>query len=199
MTVSFQLHKLYFYGTSMLILRGAPALSPFRSKKLLETLQNVIPEVSGVFADYQHFIQVSEPLSEQEQLVLQKLLTYGPRLQEGASSGAFFLVVPRPGTISPWSSKASDIAHNCGLANVQRIERGIAYYVTAEEGLSDLQQKKVRELIHDRMTEAVLDDLEQAETLFAESEPAPLTAVDILAGGREALAQANLTLGAGTG
>lgn len=193
--MGFQLHKLYFYGTSMLILRGAPALSPFRSNKLLETLQNAIPEVSGVFADYQHFIQSSEALSDQELAVLTKLLTYGPRLQEGTSTGTLFLVVPRPGTISPWSSKASDIAHNCGLSKVQRIERGIAYYVTAEEGLSDLQKQKVSELIHDRMTEAVLDNLESAEMLFAESEPAPLTAVDILSGGKEALEQANISLG----
>ena len=118
-----------------------------------------------------------------------------PRLQDGASTGTLFLVVPRPGTISPWSSKASDIAHNCGLDKVQRIERGIAYYVTAEEGLSDLQKQKVSALIHDRMTEAVLNNLETAESLFAESEPAPLTAVDILDGGKEALEQANLSLG----
>ena len=99
--VNFRLHKLYFYGTSMLILRGAPALSLFRSKKLLETLQNVIPEVSGVFADYQHFVQTSEALTEQELEVLKQLLTYGPHLQEGSCTGTLLLVVPRPGTISP--------------------------------------------------------------------------------------------------
>ncbi|UYM15229.1 phosphoribosylformylglycinamidine synthase [Endozoicomonas euniceicola] len=179
----------------MLILRGAPALSPFRSKKLLETLQNLIPEVSGVFADYQHFVQSSEALSEQELAVLEQLLTYGPRRQEGSCTGTLLLVVPRPGTISPWSSKASDIAHNCGLNKIQRIERGIAYYIAAEQGLSELQIQKAGELIHDRMTETVLDNPEAAESLFTESEPAPLTAVDILDGGREALEQANRSLG----
>ena len=170
---SFQLHKLYCYGKSMLILRGAPALSPFRSKKLLETLQNVIPEVSGVFANYQHFVQSSEALSEQELAILEQLLTYGPRRQEGACTGTLLLVVPRPGTISPWSSKASDIAHNCGLNKIQRIERGIAYYIAAEQGLSELQVQKAGELIHDRMTETVLNNPEAAESLFAESGPAP--------------------------
>ncbi|KEQ13736.1 phosphoribosylformylglycinamidine synthase [Endozoicomonas montiporae] len=179
----------------MLILRGAPALSPFRSKKLLETLQNAIPEVSGVFADYQHFVQNSEALSEQELMVLKQLLTYGPRLQEGSSTGKLLLVLPRPGTISPWSSKASDIAHNCGLSNVQRIERGIAYYIHAEEALTEQQVSIVSELIHDRMTEAVLDDLQAAEALFAESGPAPLTTVDVLDGGKQALEQANQSLG----
>ncbi|AMO57368.1 phosphoribosylformylglycinamidine synthase [Endozoicomonas montiporae CL-33] len=193
--MSFQLHKLYFHGKSMLILRGAPALSPFRSKKLLETLQNAIPEVSGVFADYQHFVQNSEALSEQELMVLKQLLTYGPRLQEGSSTGKLLLVLPRPGTISPWSSKASDIAHNCGLSNVQRIERGIAYYIHAEEALTEQQVSIVSELIHDRMTEAVLDDLQAAEALFAESGPAPLTTVDVLDGGKQALEQANQSLG----
>ncbi|KEQ19786.1 phosphoribosylformylglycinamidine synthase [Endozoicomonas numazuensis] len=179
----------------MLILRGAPALSPFRSQKLLETLQHRIPEIAGVFAEYQHFVRVDEALSDQELKVLEQLLTYGPRMQEGECSGALFLVVPRPGTISPWSSKATNIAENCGLSKVHRIERGLAYYVSAEEGLSQHQKEQVASLIHDRMTEAVLADASEAEVLFAETEPAPLNCVDILAGGREALAEANLALG----
>ena len=179
----------------MLILRGAPALSPFRSTKLLETLQKAIPEVSGVFADYQHFIQANDALSEHDLTVLKKLLTYGPRLQEGIESGSLFLVVPRPGTISPWSSKATDIAHNCGLADIQRIERGIAYYVTAESTLSDAQHQIISQILHDRMTEAVLASLEEADTLFAESEPAPFTTVDVLSAGREAMIQADQSLG----
>lgn len=179
----------------MLILRGAPALSPFRSQKLLETLQAKIPEITGVFAEFQHFVRTDADLSETEVQTLERLLTYGPKLQEGECSGSFFLVVPRPGTISPWSSKATDITHNCGLSAVHRVERGVAYYVSAEEGLSDHQQALVASLIHDRMTEAVLRELQAAETLFHETEPAPLQTVGILEGGREALAKANLELG----
>ncbi|WP_252179051.1 phosphoribosylformylglycinamidine synthase [Endozoicomonas sp. 4G] len=179
----------------MLILRGAPALSPFRSQKLLETLQQRIPEVTGVFAEYQHFVRIDEPLSHQEMNVLEQLLTYGPRMQEGECSGTLFLVVPRPGTISPWSSKATNIAENCGLSKVHRIERGLAYYVSAEEGLSQHQKEVVSSQIHDRMTEAVLADSREAERLFVETEPAPLTRVDILEGGHEALVAANQSLG----
>ena len=105
------------------------------------------------------------------------------------------MLFPAPVRFRPWSSKASDIAHNCGLHKVQRIERGIAYFINAEETLSEQQIKIASELIHDRMTEVVLDHLETAESLFAESEPAPLTTVDVLAGGKRALEQANKSLG----
>src|SRR3990167_1084209 len=101
--------------------------------------------------------------------------------------------IPRFGTISPWSSKASDIARNCGLAKIQRIERGLAYYVTGELSASEAQQ--VAELLHDRMTQMVLDNLEGAAALFSHAQPKPLTAVDILGGGRAALEQANVELG----
>ena len=183
----------------MLILRGAPALSPFRSQKLLASLQNQIPEISSVSAEFQHFIRVNDDLSPQELQILEKLLTYGPSLEEGESGSeqtdALFLVVPRPGTISPWSSKATNIASNCGLNKVQRIERGLAYHIVSEQTLTEEQQAVVSDLLHDRMTESVLNNLEEAEVLFAETEPAPLTAVDILEGGRDALAEANISLG----
>ncbi|MGI9275996.1 MAG: phosphoribosylformylglycinamidine synthase [Endozoicomonas sp.] len=179
----------------MLILRGAPALSLFRSQKLLATLQNKIPEVSGVFAEFQHFIRTDDELSEGEVQTLEKLLTYGPRLQEEECKGTLFLVVPRPGTISPWSSKATDIAHNCGLEKIQRIERGIAFYVAAGKGLDESRQALAASLLHDRMTETVLSDLNAAEQLFKDAEPAPFTTVAVLERGREALAEANLSLG----
>ena len=90
-----------------------------------------------------------------------------------------FLVVPRFGTISPWSSKASDIARNCGLAKIDRLERGIAYYVQANCPRNDAQQVAAR--LHDRMTQLVLDRLEGAAELFSHAQPRPLTAVDVLA------------------
>ncbi|WP_158154817.1 phosphoribosylformylglycinamidine synthase [Pseudomonas sp.] len=177
----------------MLILRGAPALSAFRHGKLLEQLSQKVPAVSGLYAEFAHFAEVSGELSADEQQVLARLLKYGPSVPVQEPNGRLFLVMPRFGTISPWSSKASDIAHNCGLGNVQRLERGIAFYVAGE--LSDDDAQVVAGLLHDRMTQVVLSKLEEAAGLFSHAEPKPLTAVDVLGGGRAALEKANVELG----
>ncbi|MGB8971395.1 MAG: phosphoribosylformylglycinamidine synthase, partial [Pseudomonas capeferrum] len=125
--------------------------------------------------------------------VLGRLLKYGPRVPVQEPTGRLFLVVPRLGTISPWASKASDIAHNCGLQSIQRLERGIAYYVAGN--LSEADAQAVAAELHDRMTQRVLAQLEQASDLFSHAQPKPMTSVDILAGGRDALAKANVDLG----
>ena len=178
----------------MLELRGAPALSAFRRSKLLQQLQASIPAVTGVYAEFMHFVDLTGDLSDQEQAVLTRLLKYGPSVAPEECRGTLFLVVPRPGTISPWSSKATDIAHNCGLAAVKRVERGIAYYVEAA-GLSQQEQGGVAAVLHDRMVETVFTELAAAAQLFTTHDPKPLTKVDILGGGREALVSANQTLG----
>jgi phosphoribosylformylglycinamidine synthase len=113
----------------MLILRGAPALSDFRRQRLLESLQTVCPALSHLYAEYVHFADCDGELSQRQRAVLDALLQYGPRQAAEAVEGELLLVVPRPGTISPWSSKATDIAHNTGLAVINRIERGVAYLV----------------------------------------------------------------------
>lgn len=177
----------------MLILRGAPALSAFRHGKLLEQLTGKVPAVTGLYAEFAHFADVTGVLNADEEQVLARLLKYGPSVPVQEPDGRLFLSIPRFGTISPWSSKASDIARNCGLAKIQRIERGIAYYVAGELGDADAQQ--VAALLHDRMTQLVLDSLEGAAALFSHAAPKPLTAVDVLAGGRAALEKANLELG----
>ncbi|MGC1508807.1 phosphoribosylformylglycinamidine synthase [Ketobacter sp.] len=179
----------------MLQLRGAPALSAFRRNNLLSELQEKIPAIEGVYAEFMHFAELAEPLDEAENRVLQSILRYGPAVTSEQAAGQLLLVVPRPGTISPWSSKATDIAHNCGLAKVSRLERGVAYYLQAEQPLDELQLQQVSALLHDRMVEAVLPELEQAEALFRHNEPAPLAEVDVLAQGRQALEQANQVLG----
>ena len=177
----------------MLILRGAPALSAFRHGKLLEQLTSKVPAVTGLYAEFAHFADVTGVLNTDEEQVLARLLKYGPSVAVQEPSGKLFLTIPRFGTISPWSSKASDIARNCGLAKIQRLERGIAYYVSGE--LSEADSSAVAALLHDRMTQLVLSTLEDAAALFSHAQPKPLTAVDILGGGRAALEQANQDLG----
>ncbi len=177
----------------MLILRGAPALSAFRHGKLLEQLTSKVPAVTGLYAEFAHFAEVSGVLNADEEQVLARLLKYGPSVPVQEPNGRLFLTIPRFGTISPWSSKASDIARNCGLAKIQRIERGLAYYVSGELNAAEAQQ--VADLLHDRMTQLVLDNLEGAAALFSHAQPKPLTAINILGGGRAALEQANAELG----
>ncbi|SUD83589.1 phosphoribosylformylglycinamidine synthase [Stutzerimonas stutzeri] len=177
----------------MLILRGAPALSAFRHGKLLAQLIAKVPAVSGLYAEFAHFAEVSGTLGADEEQVLARLLKYGPSVPVQEPAGRLFLVVPRFGTISPWSSKASDIAHNCGLSKIQRLERGIAFYVQGE--FSDANAQLIAAALHDRMTQLVLERFEDAANLFSHAQPKPLTAVDVLGGGRAALEQANIELG----
>ncbi|PWW40185.1 phosphoribosylformylglycinamidine synthase [Chromohalobacter israelensis] len=181
----------------MLELRGAPALSAFRHAKLLAALRDAVPEVEALYADYVHFVDHQEDLDDTAREVLAQLLTYGP-VRDGAdaeSEGQLFLVVPRLGTLSPWSSKATDIAHNCGLHQVRRIERGIAYRVTLGGKLDEATFAALVAVLHDPMTETVLADASDAAKLFEQHEPAPLGRVDVLEGGREALVDANDALG----
>ena len=177
----------------MLILRGAPALSAFRHGKLLDQLKHKVSAVSGLYAEFAHFAEVAGDLTGEEQQVLARLLKYGPSVPVQEPSGRLFLVLPRFGTISPWSSKASDIARNCGLSKIQRLERGIAFYVEGQ--FSDADAELIAAGLHDRMTQIVLGALDQASGLFSHAEPKPLIAIDVLGGGRAALEKANVELG----
>lgn len=179
----------------MKILRGSPALSEFRVKKLLELCREQGLPVTGIYAEFMHFADLTSDLDATELTKLEKLLTYGPTIEEHEPEGLLLLVTPRPGTISPWSSKSTDIANNCGLDKVKRLERGTAYYVESEAELTGEQVEAVKALIHDRMMEAVFTDLDAVDALFAVAEPAPHTVVDVLGGGRKALEEANVSLG----
>lgn len=183
----------------MLELRGAPALSAFRHAKLLAALRAYVPEVESLHGEYVHFVDHDNELSDDDRAMLERLLDYGARQDASTATpsrdGHLFLVVPRLGTLSPWSSKATDIARNCGLDKVRRLERGIAYRVKLSGMLSEDAFNAIVATLHDRMTQSVLANSSDAAKLFSHHEPAPLGQVDILEGGREALEQANVALG----
>ncbi|MFZ9238549.1 MAG: phosphoribosylformylglycinamidine synthase [Burkholderiaceae bacterium] len=185
----------------MLILPGANALSAFRIQRLLAQLKAFEPAITGVSGRYLHFVDSTAELSEDDTQRLMAMLTYGEPF-EGQTEGEPFIVLPRFGTISPWASKATDIAHNCGMAHIHRIERGVAYAVQLKSGLlgktKPLDKDKaqaVAALLHDRMTETVIRIPDQAQALFTELSPQPLAFIDIIRGGRNALTDANLALG----
>ncbi|MFG0454154.1 phosphoribosylformylglycinamidine synthase [Shewanella mangrovisoli] len=178
----------------MEIIRGAPALSTFRVQKLMEACVNAALPVRQIYAEYVHLADLSELLETNEREQLEKILTYGPAIEAHTPQGSLLFVTPRPGTISPWSSKATDIAHNCGLGKVKRLERGVAYYVESDT-LTVEQQQTLKGLLHDRMVEVVLDDFAQADVLFKRTEPAPFKSVNVLAEGRRALEVANVEMG----
>lgn len=181
----------------MLILRGPAALSAFRIEKLLGLAQQACPGVVSLRAVQVYFVAVEGLLTGDEQRRLEQLLGSDESEAVRDTDEQLLLVVPRVGTISSWSSKATDIAHNCGLASVQRIERAVAYYVlTADQTpLTDTQSGALSAILHDRMLESVLYALDDAEDLFSSAQPRPLTRIDVMTGGREALERANLDMG----
>ena len=180
----------------VLTLPGAIALSPFRVEKLLASLPRPLAEAITIDTRFVHFVALAAPLEASETAVLEKLLTYGTPAT-GVPVGVLLLVLPRFGTVSPWSSKATDIVHNCGLAKVQRVERGVAYYITARDPgpLSERSRRALDRAIHDRMTETVVTEFEAAAQLFEKHAPQPLATVDLVRGGREALEEANGSMG----
>lgn len=179
----------------MLISRGSPALSDFRIQKLTDNLRQFIPGLQSCYAEYMHFVDVEGELSKEQQQLLARLLDYGPLAETHEPAGELLVVIPRPGTISPWSSKACDIAHNCGLEKIHRLERGIAYYIDSADALNTAQRQQLADLVHDRMVESVLHSLDEVQCLFETAAPQPMTTVDVLEGGREALDLANTRLG----
>jgi phosphoribosylformylglycinamidine synthase len=179
----------------MLTFSGAPALSDFRLEKILAVVRARVPGIVAVDTRYLHFVELAQSLTDAETGVVEALLRYGPATSASAPRGELLLVVPRFGTVSPWSSKATDIAHVCGLRAVSRIERGIAYYLRAERPLTAAEREAIVAVIHDRMTENVLDSAAGAAALFAHHAPRPLATVPVRAGGRAALERANTELG----
>ncbi|MDZ4074755.1 MAG: phosphoribosylformylglycinamidine synthase [Hylemonella sp.] len=178
---------------------GGSALSPFRIQQLLPRLQGIHDKISGIAARYVHLVASDHAPTTELKQQLAALLTYGDPYA-GPAEGPLVVVAPRLGTVSPWASKATDIAHNCGLA-VHRVERVVEYRLTLKSGLlgknalTTEQLGQVAALLHDRMTESAVATREEACALFTELHPAPMEHVDILGGGRAALEKANVQFG----
>jgi phosphoribosylformylglycinamidine synthase len=178
----------------MFSLFGAPALSQFRLDQLLRSLNVEEPRVQALASRWMHFVDTSRPLQEAELEVLGKLLTYGARVPDAlreVPSGQRLLVTPRIGTESPWSSKATDIVHVCGLNAVTRVERGTVYFIESSSLLSHAELLQLAAHLHDRMTESVWTDSLEPTGLFHDAPPRALRQVVLGEHGREALARAN--------
>ena len=184
----------------MQALFGAAALSAFKSTNLLRTLQASLPNVTAVYSQHIHFVDCQDGFNASQSEELLSLLKYGDSLtakvepDQRAQNALQRLVVPRPGTISPWSSKATDILHNCGLQLVNRIERGTMYVVEVSSPLDASGYAELDRLLHDRMTQSVLDEINEATLLFRSAEPKPLSSIDI-SNGKAALEEANEYMG----
>jgi len=183
---------------------GARALSEFRQTRLLQVLQAIDPNLVEVHGRYVHFVNSSTVLTAEDSARVEALLEYGDpaTVQDSRGSQLSYLVIPRFGTISPWASKATDIAHNCGLHQLRRIERGVEYTLTLKSGLlggkktlAEADVARVLAALHDRMTETVVASAEDAYRLFDELPGKPLQTVDITGIGRSALVEANAVLG----
>ena len=173
-------------------LRGASALSLFRIQKLAQKAAALGLPQAEIASEYWYFVSSPAPLDAAQTEKLQALLS-AVRVDTPAAGQSLFLITPRIGTISPWSSKATDIAHNCGLDGVERIERGMA--VSISGSLHGNERTQWASLLHDRMTESVLPDFQSAEKLFAAHEDQSFDTVDVLGGGRAALEAADKNMG----
>ena len=183
----------------MIKCQGPSALSEFRINRLLTGLQAIHPGISRVQASYMHFIEVSRELDEPELQRLTHILSYGQPGNLGATTELHYLVVPRLGTLSPWSSKATNIARLCQLPAVLRIERGIAYALELAEGVPASKihpagLAAIGDLLHDRMTQTLLEP-GQEERIFQHHAPLTVETIPVLQNGREALSVANQALG----
>jgi phosphoribosylformylglycinamidine synthase len=198
--VSSQGHPVSLHITTF---EGASALSDFRIAQLLPRLVQISPHIQGISARFVHLVATAETLADAQKQTLSALLTYGEPYA-GPTDGPAIVVSPRIGTVSPWASKATDIAHNCGF-DVRRVERLTEYRLSLKSGLLGTakltadQLAQVAAVLHDRMTESAMASRNEAAALFTALDPAPMAHVDVLAGGpemgRKALEAANREFG----
>ncbi len=182
----------------MQVISGSQVFSAFRHAKLLNQLKKCAPEISGLHATYYHFVELEKPLSELQTQRLHSLLEYSESPQINSAQTNELWVIPRIGTISPWSSKATEIIQRCGLDVILRVERGICYQIECKSGyqLKLDNYPQLTNLLHDRMTQSVVNknDLDQ---IYQHSKPAPLVEIPVVTEGIKALLQINNSLGLG--
>lgn len=200
---SFSLFCLRRIVNPIQYLLGSSVLSSFRREQLLQRLTELDLPVADINGRYEHYVWTDTELAAPDQSKLEQLLDYGSINDDSKENKSTLVlrVVPRFGTVSPWASKATDIAHNCGLEAVRRIERGIRYTLTPARGLlgtksiDPAQLARIADCLHDRMTETVVDAAFNGEALFASLPGKPIQTIDVISQGRQALAQANSALG----
>ena len=178
----------------MIVKEGPASHSPFKLESLLRRLLSIDQNITGLGARFIHFIDSKNDLGEEQDRILDSILEYGPNWPFGADEGFKIFTLPRFGTTSPWSSKATDIAKVCGLSSIERIERGVVFSL-ALVNKDKRPKKEAIDLLFDRMTEVAITDLKQAKEIFSSLEPQPFSEVDILSDGKSALETANLQLG----
>ncbi|HQS03215.1 MAG: phosphoribosylformylglycinamidine synthase [Halothiobacillus sp. 24-54-40] len=181
----------------MQIFFGNAAASDFRLAKKLKLLQAIAPSITHLSARFVHFVEPAPQvqLTEQQTHRLDDLFDYGTPIDYWPDTAVSILVTPRPGTRSPWSSKATDIVQICGITAVTRVERGIEYALVGLDNLDRAGREAATALLHDRMTETVFEQIHACEALFALHTPAPLAHIPLLEQGDAALHAANQTLG----
>ncbi|WP_264696325.1 phosphoribosylformylglycinamidine synthase [Candidatus Nitrosacidococcus sp. I8] len=182
----------------MLQLYGQTAFSSFRLKKLLAQLQDSVIDITSVEVKYFYYCDIAQSLSDQESSQLKQLLEAEslPIFSENQLQNQL-IVIPRPGTISSWSSKATDIAHLCGLTKIKRLEKGLIYlfYTSNQANLLPSQLNILNLLIHDRMTEKVFHNIQEVPNISQFYEPRSIATIDILSNGKDALKEANKKMG----
>src|ERR1700722_13903931 len=171
----------------MFSLFGAPALSQFRLDHSLRLLCREDSRVTALSSRWLHFVDAARPLADSECRLLETLLTYGPRAAAPEHRGQRILVTPRVGTESPWSSKATDILHVCGLEAVTRVERGTVYFIEAPVRLQHAELKLLAAHLHDRMTESAWIETIDPEGLFHGAAARPLRTVRLGEDGHAAI------------
>src|ERR1700686_909690 len=175
----------------MFSLFGAPALSQFRLDQSLRALRRQDSRIAAFSSRWLHFVDAQRPLADSDRRLLETLLTYGPRTEASPHRGQHVLVTPRVGTESPWSSKATDIVHVCGLDAVRRVERGTVYFIESPARLGSEELERLAAHLHDRMTESAWIETLDPEGLFHDAAARPLRIVKLGGDGHGAIAQAN--------
>ncbi|HBQ44717.1 MAG TPA: phosphoribosylformylglycinamidine synthase, partial [Thiomicrospira sp.] len=177
----------------MEIIWGQSAHSKYRLNKLLTELKNRVT-IDSITSQYVYFVDIKEnkTLSQDDLNTLSILFNNSAELLDGKLNDNCYVVVPRLGTISPWSSKATDITKTCGVKSLNRVERGIVYFF---KGTQKVDADKIKSILHDKMMEQVFSDFNFLDGLFSHQSPAPYKTIDVMGQGKSALVKANSELG----